>query len=65
MAIAGKVVELKIVIAAASNVSIVWSISPDINWTRDSGSGKNSRVLSIYKNVLQPGAVYKVSAFGE
>jgi len=43
----------------------MWTIIPDINWTRDSGSGNNRCVLSIYENVLQPGTVYNVSAQGE
>ena len=53
-------VELSLVGGLAS-MSVVWTISPDINWTRDTGSGNSSRVLSIYENVLQPGAVYNVT----
>ena len=52
--------ELSLVGGNAS-LSVAWTISPDINWTRDSGLGNNTRVLSIYGNVLLPGAVYNVT----
>ena len=56
--------ELKLV-GGFTSISVVWTISPDINWTRDSGSGNNGRLLYIYGNVLQPGIVYNFTATGE
>ncbi|KAI0235475.1 hypothetical protein LSAT2_013999, partial [Lamellibrachia satsuma] len=46
-------------------VSIVWSITPSIDWERDSGTGNNGPFLSIYENVLQPGTVNHVHVRGE
>lgn len=60
-------VELKLIYKTPSMVcvSIVWSITPSIDWERDSGTGNNGPFLSIYENVLQPGTVNDVHVRGE
>ena len=43
---------------------VEWSINPDIDWDRDSGSGKHHSLLTIYDGVLKAGQIYNVHVSG-
>ena len=60
-----KAVELRIDSSSISPVSIEWSVTPPIDWQRDSGTGKNRQTLIIYENVLQTGTKYDISVQSE
>ena len=57
--------KLKIKSSPVSLLSIQWSVTPPIDWQRDSGTGNNRQTLSIYENVLQTGRRYNISVQGE
>ena len=60
-------VEVKLTMnsSSISPPSIEWSMTPPIDWQRDSGTGNNWQTLSIHKNVLQPGTIYTISVEGK
>ena len=57
--------ELTLAVHSLSIVSTEWSITPDIDWNQDIGSGRNRQFLSIYEDVLQSGITYTVQVFGK
>ena len=62
---AHEAIALKVTSSLLTIVSIEWSVTPAINWKRDTGSGNRRQFLSIYENALQPGTKYKVIAIGK
>ena len=60
-----KAVELRITSSDFSVFSAEWSVTPPIDWQRDSGTGNNRQTLIIYANVLQPGTKYNISVQSE
>ncbi|KAI0237980.1 hypothetical protein LSAT2_011410 [Lamellibrachia satsuma] len=59
---AHEAIALKVTSSLLTIVSTEWSVTPDINWKRDTGSGNRRQFLSIYENTLQAGTTYDVTA---
>ena len=50
---------------ADESMTAVWTVTPAIDRTLDTGSDANWRFLSIYDEVLTQGTVYTVNVQGE